>query len=279
MQKRKPSAMSLDRVSPDPATAWMSAMRSGDFGAAWQLSDLALRRREPDPAQWNRPRHLQQIWTGAHLSDRRVLVRCYHGLGDTIQFSRFIAPLRRKAREVIVWVQPDLLPLIRTGVGADRCMPLHDGTPDVEYDRDIEIMELPYALRIDLDTLPRAVPYLHPPQFDETFSTGPEMLRVGLAWRGGNWDPRRSIPLESIVKLAGIRGVALFSLQQDTRPSEFGLLGARDFGRLSIFELAGRVSRLDLVITVDTMTAHQVPAASSRGAFPCREETPHLREP
>jgi hypothetical protein len=74
-----------------------------------------------------------------------VLVRCYHGLGNTIQFIRFAAPLRQLARHVVVWSQPAVLDLVSTAAGIDRILPLHDGVPDVDDDVDIEVMELPQA--------------------------------------------------------------------------------------------------------------------------------------
>jgi hypothetical protein len=98
-------------------------------------------------------RHLQRIWLGEDLAGKRVLVRCYHGLGDTIQFIRFAKPLRAVASEVIVWAQPELIPLLRAAEGVDRLIPLHDGTPDVGYDVDIEIMELAHALRVTTDII------------------------------------------------------------------------------------------------------------------------------
>jgi hypothetical protein len=73
------------------------------------------------------PCHEQYIWNGASLADKQVLVRCYHGLGDTIQFIRFAAPLHRIARHVTVWAQAELLPLIATAPGVDRVLALHDG--------------------------------------------------------------------------------------------------------------------------------------------------------
>ena len=95
-----------------------SAMRRADFARAWEISDAVLRQRllrGGGCADW--PRHLQYVWTGRPFANKRVLIRCYHGLGDTIQFIRFAEPLRAIAREVIAWVQPCLLPLI----AAARC--------------------------------------------------------------------------------------------------------------------------------------------------------------
>src|SRR5215217_4156499 len=108
---------------------WVHAMQHGDFARAWAISDTVLRERARVPcAHW--PRHLQYIWDGSSLKGKRVLVRCYHGLGDTVQFIRYAPQIRAIAREVIVWAQPALLPLLRTARGIDRLLPLHDGAPD-----------------------------------------------------------------------------------------------------------------------------------------------------
>lgn len=82
-------------------------MRRGDFAAAWAISDQVLRRRiESQQSCEDWPRHLQYVWRGAPLRGKRVLVRCYHGLGDTIQFLRFAAPLRGLAQHTLFWIQP-----------------------------------------------------------------------------------------------------------------------------------------------------------------------------
>src|SRR4051794_6141763 len=132
---------------------WIEAMRSGDFVAAWRISDrLLLERRAED--QWRLPRWRQSIWGGSAGGGKRVLVRCYHGLGDTIQFIRYAALLKQIAAEVIVWVQPSLIPLLRGVSGIDRMLPLHDGVPDVAYDVDVELSELPYLFRTTLESIP-----------------------------------------------------------------------------------------------------------------------------
>src|SRR3954447_3119975 len=143
---------------------WAAAMRAGDFGRAWSINDrdLAWRISEDAPKHAG-PRHLQHIWRGEPLRDARVLVRCYHGLGDTLQFIRFAKPLRATARQVIVWTQPALLNLVRAVEGVDCALPLHDGTPMVDYDTDIEVMELAHALRPTTHAVAQAVPYIKPP--------------------------------------------------------------------------------------------------------------------
>lgn len=61
---------------------WIERARAGDFASAWRLSDQALALRASlDCSGW--PRHHQFLWRGEDLRDKRILVRCYHGLGDT----------------------------------------------------------------------------------------------------------------------------------------------------------------------------------------------------
>src|SRR5215218_6964810 len=136
------------QAAEGPGGDWISAMRGGDFERAWAITDRNLATyRQGHEDKHSGPRHLQRIWRGEELRNRRVLVRCYHGLGDTIQFARFLPPLAGLTRELSVWCQPELLSLIERVEGVDRAIPLHDGAPDVEYELDIEIMEIPHAIR------------------------------------------------------------------------------------------------------------------------------------
>jgi hypothetical protein len=108
-------------------------------------------------------------------------------------------------------------------------------------------MELPYALRTTLATLPAEVPYFAvptAPRLSDRFS-------VGVVAQAGEWDPRRSVPTELIASLGSLPGVALFNLQPGAT-----IPGAIDASAEDILVAASRVRALDLVVTVDTMMAH-----------------------
>src|SRR5215204_5516154 len=127
-------------------------MLDGRFEEAWRLSDAALA--APGAGDFTKPRHEQRIWTGAPLGARRVLIRCYHGLGDTIQFIRYVPLVKRIAAHVGVWAQPPLLPLLASMRSIDALRPLHDGVVELDFDVDVEVMELPHVFRSTLATLP-----------------------------------------------------------------------------------------------------------------------------
>jgi hypothetical protein len=233
--------------------AWIRHIRRGDFEAAWRVSDLVLRERAGVPC-WRLERHFQYFWDGRPLDGKRVLVRCYHGLGDTIQFVRYVPLLRSHAREVILWVQPKLIPLVSSVPGIDRLLPLHDGEPDVDFDASVEIMELPHVFRTTIETIPREVPYLHvtPVRLP---SRGVGKLAVGLTWAAGSWDEARSVPFDVFEPLTRVAGVDWYVFQREKALAQW----PRSLGAISEGELhdeARLIAALDLMISVDTMTAH-----------------------
>jgi hypothetical protein len=245
---------SASRASADP---WIDAMRHGDFERAWRLSDAHLSQRIACGAPTHAgPRHLQHIWNGESLDDKRVLVRCYHGLGDSVQFLRFIAPLRARAQHVALWIQPQLVDLASRVAGVDRAMPLHDGVPDVAFDVDIEIMELGHALRVDENAIRCPVPYLHPRLTPFGLLKPPNLRAVGLVWQAGDWDSCRSIPAPLLSALTRVSGIRLFSLQRGWARDGAAHIPAQDIGCDDIERTASTLRQLDLLITVDTFIAH-----------------------
>src|SRR5215204_4388203 len=235
----------MSDIKKDNTDRWSIAMRRGDFAAAWRVSDALLHTRHKEDHQ-KLPRHFQNIWDGRSVAGKRVLVRCYHGLGDTIQFIRYAALLKRVAAFVIVWAQPTLIPLLRSVEGIDQLLPLHDGVPDVEYDVDLEVTELPYVFRTTLATIPADVPYVHvepaPLLHDEKF-------KVGLIWRSGDWDEDRSIPFSEIHRLAQLPGINWHILQREALRAgwdgKFGTISGGD----NPLDDARIMRALDLVIS------------------------------
>ena len=219
-------------------------MRRGEFAAAWKISDASLRDRAHTTC-WHLPRHEQWVWDGTPLDNKRVLIRCYHGLGDTLQFIRYVALVKTIAKHVTVWAQPSLLPLLKGDV-----LPLHDGVPDCEYDVDVEVMELAHVFRTTIATIPKDIPYIHvaPAKIERD-----RRLAVGIVWRSGDWDERRNVPFRLMESLA-IDGVKLFSLQRnpDLYSDRIAFLNGVD----DPLTTAQLMRAMDLIITIDSMPAH-----------------------
>jgi hypothetical protein len=231
----------------------MSAMRRGDFHAAHAISDAVLADRDESASDDSGlPYHLRWVWDGQGFEGRDVLVRCYHGLGDTIQFARFLPELRRRAASVRVEVQPELFGLLATMPGIDRLIPFRPAAPIPPAERNVEIMELAHALR--LDALPAAVPYLaaRPMKLDRRSG-----LNLGLCWQSGGWDDARSVPFDNLRKAVAIPGVHCWCLQyRQEDVSDLPALRCAVPSGGDVLTIASAVAALDVIVTVDTMIAH-----------------------
>ncbi|MES2492148.1 MAG: glycosyltransferase family 9 protein [Pseudomonadota bacterium] len=227
-----------------PHLVWVRAMRAKAYAAAWDLTAQAMAARRPeardDPAL---PYHLRWVWDGRPFDGRDVLVRCYHGLGDTLQFVRFLPALRARAASVVLEVQPRLIPLL-TGRGlADRLHPFDPARPLPPAACDLEIMELPQALRVRPDGA--VPPYL---------SVQPAPLplgTLGLCCQSGEWDSARSLTPELLAPLCAEAPC----ITLDVAPSPLAVLNPAGCP-LDLMQTAALVAGCALVVTVDTMIAH-----------------------
>lgn len=227
-------------------------MRNGVFEQAWEFSDKVLKE-GLNRDYINLPRHFQSIWNGTPLKDKRVLIRCYHGLGDTIQFIRYAALVKEIAKEVIVWAQKPLIKLLETVKGIDQLLPLHDGAPEVEYDVDVEIMELPHIFRTTISTIPSEIPYIQvqPMQLPKE-----NKFSVGLVWQAGDWNQCRNVPFSELEILGEIKGIKIFILQENASSAGWKEGFGTHHGEFDLYTYARFLKGLDLLITVDSMPAH-----------------------
>ena len=232
----------------------MQHMRRGEWEQAWAISvALVPARARESCSHW--PRHLQYVWTGAPLHGKRVLVRCYHGLGDTLQFIRYAPLLQAVAAEVIVWAQPKLLPLLHGVDGIDRLLPLHDGAPEVEFDVDVELMELPHIFRTTPDSVPADIPYLRAEPMALAGAAG--RRRIGLVWKAGDWNDARSIPYGLLAPFAQPCGdTTAYILQPDAAAAGWDGAFGEHPGELDVPDYARALKALDLLVTIDSMPAH-----------------------
>lgn len=233
--------------SEDLFLLWAAHMRQGDFESAWRISDQSQRYFK------DLPRHLQPVWRGLPLKDKHVLVRCYRGLGDTIQFVRYAPLLKALATGLSIAAQPELIPLLRTMHAFDSISTLDDNFNGWRYDVDLEITELPYVFRSSIENIPCNIPYFDVPK--APLSCGGN-LAVGIVWAAGDWDRRRSLSPEQFVPIMNVPGVRLYSFQRGTEIDQSTFPAVKRLAWRDIFHEAGLMRALDLLISVDTMPAH-----------------------
>ncbi|NNM77553.1 hypothetical protein HJG53_11600 [Sphingomonas sp. ID1715] len=219
-------------------------MRAERYAEAWSLGALALAERDPatrdDPSL---PYHLRWVWDGTPVDGRDVLVRCYHGLGDTIQFARFLPLLAARAASVTLEVQPRLLELLRTLDAGLRLHPFDPARPLPPAEVDLDVTELDFALRATPDCA--RPPYLRAPAAILPAGT------IGLCYGAGEWDADRSVPPAHFASICQRRPV----LTLVSEPTELAVLNLAGCP-FDIGATAALVAGCALVVTVDTMIGH-----------------------
>jgi len=206
----------------------------------------------------------QPLWRGEPISGRTILIHSEQGLGDTIQFSRYVPLVAATGARVIFEVQPPLLRLMQ-GLGGAEVIARSDALPD--FDWQCPLLSLPLAFGTRIETIPADIPYLHAAADlarGWTQRLGAKRRpRIGLAWAGSTDhrnDHNRSIALAKFLPLLDV-DADVVSLQKIVRPGEDALLALR--GILNVGDALGDfadtaalVAQLDLVISVDTSVAH-----------------------
>lgn len=227
---------------------WVCHMLLGDFFSAWRESGRIEKHGRPD---------VNRFWDGKPLRGKRVLIRCLHGLGDTIQYIRYVPLLKQQTASLTVETQPTLKRLIQESGLADRVMTW--GEPEPAWDRQVEIVELPRVFRTTLETIPKTVPYLKGATRSGFPSDG-NKFRVGLVWASSRYNPLRCVPLSDLSQLFETKGTEFFSFQagdnrQELDESHFPITDA--FDRSGCIQTAANaLCGMNLVLTVDTMMAH-----------------------
>ena len=221
--------------------------------------------------RWNNPasglerRNLTQpLWLGGVAIDgKTILLHSDQGMGDAIFFCRYVPLLAARGARVIVEVEEPLRELMSSLAGVSQCISKTEATPD--FDLHCPMSSLPLAFATRLETIPGA-PYLGVPERSAEWEArlGPhDRPRIGLAWSGNSRhsnDHNRSIALAALAPLFDLPATFV-SLQTDVRPDDAVTLRAHRMLHLgptltNFADTAALISRLDLVISVDTSVAH-----------------------
>ncbi len=210
-------------------------------------------------------------WEGEDLEGRTLLVHAEQGLGDTLQFVRYLPVLRRSGGRIVLECQTALARLFRESPSlAGIEVVARDGRSLPHFDLQIPLLSLPRVMGTDIDSLPAVVPYLSPPTDLPSLGhpmagPGGRLPRIGIAWAGKPThrnDRNRSVPLTAFLPILEIPGLRFYGLQKGPSAMQIEAAGLQALvfdlsPRLQDFaDTAGIVKQLDLIISVDTSLVH-----------------------
>ena len=241
-------------------------LKLGDFEKGWEGYE----------ARWVSGRSLDVAlgvrfprWSGSIVAGERVLVMNDHGLGDTIQFFRYVQLMAAAGVEVTFLVPEKMHRLL---VGDARIRLAEEISAEATFNAQIPLSSLPRAFGTRLETIPARVPYIHSTNAGRerwARRIGAHGLKIGIIWQGNanpEADLARSVPLSCFAPLARIPGARLISLQKgfgteqlaDLPPGMLVETLGDDFdaGDDAFVDSRAVIDILDLIVTCDTSMAH-----------------------
>ncbi len=210
----------------------------------------------------------RKIWEGEELNGKTILVHDEQGIGDTVQFIRYLYFVKSADTKVIFRCRESLIPLFKNSSLVDQVISFKE-TVNFEYDYEIQILSLPNVLKITAENIP---------SFDKYFNVDKERnnywkerlnnsskLKIGFAWKGNpkhKYDYKRSMPVRNFEQLLSLNDFEFYSLQLDITESELEFLS--QFENVNILgneidnlkDTVALVNNLDFVLTVDTAFVH-----------------------
>jgi hypothetical protein len=206
----------------------------------------------------------QPRWTGEGIQDKTLLISAEQGLGDAIQFARYLPLIAGRARRIVLEARKPLMRLMEKLPGVDEVVEAGRSLPP--FDVHAPLLSLPYILKTRLHTIPNTVPYLKadPVAIDRWKSKRDSRFTVGLIWAGNRKpDPSRTTGLAALGPILDVPGVRFVGLQKELEAGDKtlidGLAGrldwwGRDFDDFA--DTAAAFEVLDLIISIDTGPAH-----------------------
>jgi tetratricopeptide (TPR) repeat protein len=236
-----------------------------NFKKGWQEYEWRLRIKGRAPKTSEKP-----LWDGSSLNGKSILVYTEQGLGDSIQFIRYIPMVKAQGGSVIVECQQSLYRLLKNCNGIDEIIVMtSNDEPPMQFDTLAPLLSLPGIFDVTMDSIPHNVPYIKPdPVLVSQWRTKLEHdnnFKVGIVWAGNpkhKNDRNRSCSLKDFAHLTSISGLTFYSLQKGQVSVEAnnppkGMKITNMNNELHDFsDTAAAISNLDLVISVDTSVAH-----------------------
>ena len=257
------------QIQPDYIPAhWHRALIwliSGNFKDGWREYEWRWQTKDFQSVQRN---YTQPLWDGGEQPEKTLLIWAEQGVGDAIQFVRYVERVRNRVGRIILEVPATIHRLISHSINVDKV--ISPGEESAKFDLHIPLLSLPRALYPTDSDIPNRCPYLSPPteadsELTSDIDWNESEFKVGIVWAGNPRhanDHNRSCPLKYFTGLMGIPGISFYSLQKGPRSTE-----VKDMAiNYQIHDLSNRLQsftdtavvmqNLDLVISVDTAVAH-----------------------
>jgi tetratricopeptide (TPR) repeat protein len=237
----------------------------GEYKLGWQEYEWRFKLSAAGnvyPHQLRTPR-----WQGEDYHGRRLLVHCEQGMGDVLQFVRYIPLVKKRGGTLIMEAHAQLVPLLKSLPHVDELAIFNpEHSPKTQHDLHIPLLSLPTIFDTSTDTIPSTIPYLH----IDSGKAKPwlthlkkDHVNIGLVWASSDLNPRRNLPIDKCGSWFQHTGLHFIGLQKGAASGQLMALKGKaspstELGHYlnDFHDTAAVMSHLDLLISVDTAAAH-----------------------
>tara|TARA_Y100001935_G_scaffold100872_1_gene83845 strand:- start:86 stop:1552 length:1467 start_codon:yes stop_codon:yes gene_type:complete len=230
-----------------------------DFENGFLLYENRFKKQNPIELKFQ---HIKSPNFLSEIKDKKILIWDEQGLGDTLQFSRFVIDLL-KFTDQITFVVNSKLSQILSGLDKNILVKSYDNLNSENFDYQIPLCSLPKYL--DIKTTEEinffSLKYIN--KFDNHLLLDNKKLNIGIAWSGNKeyfLDTYRSIPFKYFKNILNLKDINFFKLSKDLRDEDkdkFTLYpNLIDLSKRSLAEVSDYIKHLDLVISSDTSIIH-----------------------
>lgn len=242
----------------------MALLLTGNFSQGWKEYEWRWKAQDV----WRRRCFTRAMWDGSDIHGLTILLHAEQGLGDTIQFVRYVQMVVQRGAKVIVECQKELKSLLKSVNGVHKIIERGEELPS--FDQHCPFLSLPLAFGTTIETIPADIPYIAADpllisKWHDKIKGDRPGPRIGLVWAGKPTYKRdfgRSCQLRMFSPFARLRDISFYSLQKGDAAEQAGnppegmnfidyTEGLEDFSETAAF-----IENLDLVISVDTAVAH-----------------------
>ena len=231
----------------------------GDYSTGFNEYEWRKQKRE----KYGLRHSVKPEWSGESLNGKTLLIHHEQGLGDAIQFSRYVQLLKNWGVNLVYEPHPSLIGLLES---MQDIVVLDDNQTSSNFDYHCPLLSLPLRLGTRIETVPANIPYLsaEKSRIDRwRMRLGEKGFKIGVAWMGsgGRFSKNRLFPVTCLDMIGEIEGVRLIGLHKQPWQIPHGMaiemLGSDfDDGKDAFLDTAAVIECCDLVISCDTAIAH-----------------------
>jgi len=218
----------------------------------------------------------QQYWDGSSLEGKTILLICEQGLGDTFQFIRYAKILYQQGIHIVVHAQESAKIILGKCCDYIDCV-VTTSDPLPHFDYQVTLASLPLMFNTQIETIPADIPYIKADPALVAYwkdKVCPRSFNIGICWQGNAHYSnkaaqlvvaKKSMALKTFAPISEVNSCTMFSLQKidgTDQLNTFSNVPIVDFGKEvdeehgKFMDTAAIIMNLDLIITIDTSTAH-----------------------